>query len=434
MQTAKQLIENIDAGKYDDVFRVLYPHATDSKERYAGAIRSFTELFGENEEIRLFSVPGRTEVGGNHTDHQHGCVLAAGVDLDIIAVAAKNDSDEICIQSAGFPMDRVRIDELEPVEKENEKAIALIRGIAARFKQLGYKIGGFNAYTTSKVLKGSGLSSSAAFEVMVCTLLNSLYNDGKMDAVQKAIVSQYAENVFFNKPCGLMDQTACSVGGFVAIDFHDPKAPVVEKVDFDFASVDHSLCIVDTGGSHSDLTNEYAAIPAEMKAVANAMGKEVLRDVDEDAFYADIPALRQKVSDRAILRAIHFFHDNKRAISLRDALKKGDFEAFKQTITASGRSSLSFLQNVFAASSPQEQGLTLALAVTERILNGQGAFRVHGGGFAGTIQAFVPNALLDTYKREIEAIFGPDSCYVLSIRPYGGIEVTEDLTKTKEAE
>ena len=326
-------------------------------------------------------------------------------------------------------MDEIDLSVLTPQESENEHASALIRGVAARFKELGYAIGGFDAYTTSNVLKGSGLSSSAAFEVMICTLLNGLYNDGKMDAVEAAIVSQYAENVFFNKPCGLMDQVACSVSGFVGIDFNDTANPVIEKVDFDFAKVNHSLCIVDTGGSHSDLTNEYAAVPQEMKAVASFFGKEYLRQVDETEFYKNIPALREKVNDRAILRAIHFFADNKRAVTLKDLLKEGDFDGFLKTVKESGRSSLAYLQNVYAASAPQEQGLTLALAITERILGDRGGYRVHGGGFAGTIQAYVPNDMLDTYKSEMEKVFGENHCYVLSVRPVGGVEVDANLGK-----
>ncbi|MBQ2676378.1 MAG: galactokinase [Clostridia bacterium] len=397
-------------------------------QRYIDAALEFGSLFGDGD-IRVFSAPGRTEVGGNHTDHQKGCVLAAGVDLDIIAVAKKTDTNVIRIKSAGYDMDVIDLSILTPQKDEIEHAPALIRGVAARFKELGYEIGGFDAYTTSNVLKGSGLSSSAAFEVMVCTLLNHLYNDGKMDAVEAAIVSQYAENNFFMKPCGLMDQTACSVGGFVGIDFNDPANPVIEKVDFDFSAVNHSLCIVDTGGCHADLTNEYADIPAEMKQVAAFFGKEVLRQVNEEEFYKNIHKLRQNVSDRAVLRAIHFFGDNKRAVELKNALKNNDFEQFKSIIIKSGRSSLANLQNVFAASNPAEQGLTLALALTERILNGNGAFRVHGGGFAGTIQAFVPNEMLDEYKQQIESVFGDGSCHVLSIRPVGGVEITPELHK-----
>ena len=427
MFNAQGLKAELFSGKYDNTFKKLYPNNTNAAERYAYVVDKFVDKYGDSDGLRLFSAPGRTEVGGNHTDHQQGCVLAAGVDLDVIAVARKTDTGIIRIQSEGFAEDIIDLSILTPQEDEVEHAPALVRGVAARFKQLGYEIGGFDAYTTSNVLKGSGLSSSAAFEVLVCTLLNSLYNDEKMDSVEKAIVSQYAENEFFKKPCGLMDQMACSYGGFVGIDFDDPANPVIEKIDFDFQAVNHSLCIVDTGGCHADLTADYAGVPAEMKAVAAYFGKGILRDVNEDEFYMAIPKLRETVSDRAILRAIHFFNDNRRAVELKEKLKANDFDGFKQTILESGKSSLQCLQNVFAASNPSEQGLTLALTLTEKILEGKGAFRVHGGGFAGTIQAFVPNDILPTYKQKIERIFGEDKCYVLSIRPVGGVEVTPDL-------
>lgn len=427
MFNAQNLKSELFSGKYENTFKTLYPNQQNVAERYARCVDKFVNKYGDSDGLRLFSAPGRTEVGGNHTDHQQGCVLAAGVDLDVIAVARKTDTGIIRIQSEGFAEDIIDLSVLTPQEDEVEHAPALVRGVAARFKQLGYEIGGFDAYTTSNVLKGSGLSSSAAFEVLVCTLLNSLYNDEKMDSVEKAIVSQYAENEFFKKPCGLMDQMACSYGGFVGIDFDDPANPVIEKVDFDFKAVDHSLCIVDTGGCHADLTADYAGVPAEMKAVAAHFGKGILRDVDEDEFYMSIPKLRETVSDRAILRAIHFFNDNRRAVELKEKLKANDFDGFKQTILASGKSSLQCLQNVFAASNPGEQGLTLALTLTEKILGGKGAFRVHGGGFAGTIQAFVPNDILSTYKYEIEKVFGEGKCYVLSIRPVGGVEITPDL-------
>lgn len=427
MFNAAGLKAELSSGKYQETFKKLYPNSSNAAERYCYVVDKFVEKYGDSDGLRLFSAPGRTEVGGNHTDHQHGCVLAAGVDLDVIAVARKNDDGIIRIQSEGFAEDVIDLKILTPQAEETEHAPALVRGIAARFNELGYKIGGFDAYTTSNVLKGSGLSSSAAFEVLVCTLLNSLYNDEKMDSVEKAIVSQYAENVFFGKPCGLMDQMACSYGGFVGIDFNDPQKPIIEKVNFDFSAVNHSLCIVDTGGCHADLTPDYAAVPAEMKSVAKVLGKEVLRDVDEAEFYSNIPELREKTNDRAVLRAIHFFNDNRRAVTLKNLLKENDFEGFKKIIIESGRSSLQSLQNVYSSANPSEQGLTLALALTEKILNGKGAFRVHGGGFAGTIQAFVPNEILSTYKTEIEKVFGEGKCYVLSIRPVGGVEVTPNL-------
>lgn len=423
-----ELKGKINSGAFESTFKMLYPNTySAAAKRYCDAVDNFVQTFGDNDDIRLFSAPGRTEVGGNHTDHQHGCVLAASVDLDAVAVAKKNDDGVIRIMSEGFGMSEIDLSVLTPVEDEKESTKSLIRGVAARFKQLGYEIGGFDAYSVSNVLKGSGLSSSAAFEVLVCTLLNSLYNDEKMDSVEKAIVSQYAENEFFGKPCGLMDQMACSVGGFVSIDFLNHSNPSIEKVDFDFGSVNHSLCIVDTKGSHADLTDDYASIPKEMKQVAAFFGKEVLREVDENVFFANIPALREQVSDRSILRAIHFFDDNRRAVELKDALKVGDFDMFKGIIHKSGLSSFMNLQNVFSTSNPSEQGLSLALALAGKILGSDGAWRVHGGGFAGTIQAFVPNEKLDEFKTKMENVFGKGACYVLSIRPVGGVEVTEQL-------
>ena len=424
-----ELITKIKNGGYDESFTRLYGrNIVDVRKRYIENIENFNKLFGFKErtckrELIMFSAPGRTEIGGNHTDHQRGCVLAAAVSLDIIAVAAKNNDNIIRIKSAGHGMAQVDLSELEPLSNETGRSPALIRGIAARFKKIGYNIGGFDAHTTSDVLKGSGLSSSAAFEVAVCGLMNHLYNDGKMGDVETAIVSQYAENVYFNKPCGLMDQMACSVGGFVGIDFADPSDPVIEKVDFDFASSGHSLCIVDTGGSHADLTDEYASIPAEMKQIAAFFGKGFLRKVAENDFYANIGGLRKKCSDRAILRGMHFFADNARAVNEKTALQNGDFDEFLRLINESGLSSQSYLQNVFATSNPAEQGLSLALSLTARILNGRGAYRVHGGGFAGTIQAFVPDDLLNRYKSAIEKVFGNGACYVLSVRPVGGVKV-----------
>ncbi|MEG2125508.1 MAG: galactokinase family protein [Hydrogenoanaerobacterium sp.] len=392
-------------------------------ERYKKAVDEFVKLYGNAREVELFSAPGRTEVGGNHTDHQHGRVLAGSVNLDVIAVCSKNDEGVIRIKSEGYRMDEINLDDLSVQQKEINKAASLIRGTAARFLQKGYKLGGFDAYTTSDVLRGSGLSSSAAFEVLVGTMLNHSYNDGKISAVEIAQIGQYAENFYFGKPSGLMDQTASSVGGFVAIDFKDPENPIVEKVDYDFAKSGYTLCIVDTGGNHADLTCEYAAIPEEMKNVAAFFGKSVLRDVDTQAFYDKLPELRHETGDRAVLRAIHFFAENEKAKKEADALKAGDFNKFKKIVIASGESSFNCLQNVFTTQNVDEQGLSLALALTKKMLSARGAWRVHGGGFAGTIQAFVPNDMLADYKYYIEKVFGYGNCHVLSIRPVGGIKV-----------
>lgn len=413
----------IQKGAYNDVFSKIYTDVDAGVKRYAAACDSYCEIFGDAD-VELFSAPGRTEVGGNHTDHQLGCVLAGSVDLDVIAVAAKTDDGIIRIKSEGFPMDTIDTSVLVPQDVEKEKAASLIRGVCAGLSRLGYKVGGFTAYTTSNVFKGSGLSSSAAFEVLVGNIVSHLYNDGKVDAVTIAKVSQLAENEFFGKPSGLMDQMASSVGGFTAIDFGDKQNPIIEKVDFDIAAHDHCLCIVNTGGNHADLTNEYAAVPEEMRSVAKFFGQDALRKVKVADFYDHLSELRVSFGDRAVLRAIHFFDDNQRAVDEKTALQSGDFDAFLKLVRESGRSSFMYLQNVYACCAPQEQGLSLALALTDHILGERGAYRVHGGGFGGTIQAFVPNDMLDEYKSAIERVFGAGNCHVLNIRPFGGIKIS----------
>ena len=426
MANQQDLKAMLTSGALDERLRRVY--VTDSEveaqcARYAAVIDAFSELFSGERDIRLFSAPGRTEVGGNHTDHNHGRVLAAGINLDAIAAAAKNDDNVVRVKSEGYPMDVVDLSDLSVQPSELGHSPALVRGVCQGFLNYGYKIGGFDAATASRVLSGSGLSSSAAYEVLVGTMLNYLYNDGKVDAVTIAKIAQYAENEYFGKPCGLMDQTACSVGSFVTIDFNDPQNPEIEEVKFDFAACAHALCIVDTKGSHSDLTDEYAYIREEMESVAQYFGKKVLREVPEAEFYGEIASVRKRVGDRAVLRAMHFYADNARVLKEVDALRAGDFEAFKQYILESGNSSYMYNQNVFSVKKPQEQPVSLALAISQRVLAGRGAWRVHGGGFAGTIQAFVPLDLLDTYKSEIERVFGEDACYVLSIRPVGGAEI-----------
>ena len=403
----------------------IYPESAVAaqRERYEKSAEEFRSIFGDSDQLRYFSAPGRTEVGGNHTDHNHGKVLAASVNLDVIAVVEPTDDNIITIKSEGFPEDSVDISDLSVHEDEKNSSAALIRGVAAGFKNNGLNIGGFKAYTTSNVMKGSGLSSSAAFEVLIGNILSGIYNAGGISAVKIAQIAQYAENEYFGKPCGLMDQMACSVGGFVTIDFNDPKNPVIEEVDFDFAKCGHSLCIVDTKGSHSDLTDEYAAIRTEMESVAEFFGKKVLREVSEEEFKSKIRELRTAVGDRAILRAMHFYADNARVLKEVDALRGGDFETFKKYILESGASSYKYNQNVFSVKQPSVQPVSLALAVSESILKGRGAWRVHGGGFAGTIQAFVPNDLLKDYKSIMESIFGEGTCYVLYIRPVGGTEI-----------
>lgn len=393
------------------------------KSRYEAAEKSFEEIYGNSGNIKFFSAPGRTEVGGNHTDHNRGCVMAAAVGLDVIAVVSPCEGSVVSVKSEGFPEDVVDISDLEIKENEKNTSAALIRGVAAGFKNAGYNVCGFKAYTTSNVLKGSGLSSSAAFEVLIGTIFSHLCNEGKVSAVKIAQIAQYAENAYFGKPSGLMDQMASSVGGFITIDFKDTENPVIDSVAYDFASSGYNLCIVDTKGNHADLTPEYAAIPAEMKSVAKFFGKSELRDITKKQLIENIAEVRKVCGDRAVARAFHFFDDNERVGKEAAALRSGDIDSFLKLITESGNSSFKYLQNVFAVKSPEEQGLVMGLYISENILNGRGAVRVHGGGFAGTIQAFVPTDLLDAYSEAMEKVFGKGSCYKLYIRPVGGTAV-----------
>ncbi len=392
-------------------------------ERYEKIREGFAETFGDAEGAVFFSAPGRTEIGGNHTDHNHGHVLAAAIDLDIVGMARKAEGNTAWLRSLEYPrMDQVELSQLDP-RRENSGSQAVIRGVCARCKELGYRIGGFQCYTQTRVLKGSGLSSSAAFEILVVTVISHLFNDGIIDPVEAAKIAQYAENVYFGKPSGLLDQMAASVGSVTAMDFGDPEKPVIRKVEFDLNAYKHALCVVDTGGNHADLTHEYAAIPQEMKAVAAQFGKSCLREVDEKEFYGSLKSLRAALGDRAVLRAMHFFDDDRLAREEARALENGSFEDFLKMVNESGRSSYQRLQNVFACSAPREQGISLALAVSQRLLQGRGACRVHGGGFAGTIQAYVPLDLLDGYRQGIEKVFGQGSCYALTVRGCGGVKV-----------
>ena len=388
----------------------------------------FAAAFGGTPE-RYFSAPGRTEIGGNHTDHQRGRVLAAAVNLDTRAAVRVNGTDTIRILSKGYPMSQVELSCLTPVESEINSTPALIRGVAARFAQLGCQVRGFDAYCESTVLPGSGLSSSAAYEVLIGTIINGLFFDGTVSQPEIAQIGQYAENVFFGKPCGLMDQMASAVGNLVTIDFLDKDHPVIEPVDFDFASCGHALCIIDSQASHADLTDEYAAIPGELKAVCAHFGKDVLSQIPEADFYAQIPALRKECGDRAVLRAIHFYQENARVPKQVAALKAGDFDAFLALVKQSGYSSYMYLQNVIPAGYKAHQDVAVSLALCEHYLNGRGAYRVHGGGFAGTVQAFVPFDLLDTFKTGIDAVLGDGACHVLSIRPQGGVEMETENEK-----
>lgn len=398
----------------------------EQRKRYEDACVEFIKIYKEKP-TRFFSAPGRTEVSGNHTDHNHGKVIAAAVDLDIIACVCPIDEPVVYLKSEGFPEDKVDLSDLSVRENEKNTSAALIRGVAKGLIDRGYKIGGFKAYTTSDVLKGSGLSSSAAFEVLIGTILNELYNAHHIaNPIEIAQIAQYAENVYFGKPSGLMDQMASSFGGFISIDFADTDEPEIDCLMFDLAKHNFSLCIVDTKGNHADLTPEYAAIPNEMKSVAKFFGKEYLREITKDDVLSNIAALREKCGDRAILRALHFFDENERVAELCHFIDTDNFEWFLNYINASGNSSYKYLQNVFASSVPDEQGVSLALNVIERLLDGEGAHRVHGGGFAGTVQAFVPNRILDKFKAGVEAVFGEGSCYVLNVRSVGGTEVLFD--------
>lgn len=392
------------------------------EKRIEGLLKSFHELFGEAKPV-IYSAPGRTEIGGNHTDHQRGKVLAGSVNVDILAAAAENGSGIVRVKSEGYDMFQVDLGTLEPVETEQGTTAALVRGICSEAKDRGYEVRGFDACVTSQVMQGSGLSSSAAFEVLIGAVVNGLFCNEELDATELAIMGQAAENRFFGKPCGLMDQMASAWGGIIAIDFRDPAKPEVHPVDFDFASACHSLCMIDVGADHASLTHEYAAIPAEMKKISAHFGKDVLREVDEAEFFAAIPALRREAGDRAVLRAIHIFQENRRVEELCRALEAGDFDSFLQTVRRSGQSSWMYLQNVIVTGSIQEQSAALALALCDSILGKRGAYRIHGGGFGGTVQAFVPDDMLEEFRQKVEAVFGPGSCHVMKIRNRGFMKV-----------
>ena len=397
-------------------------HAGKQKERFLHTLKRFVEVYGDGD-LQIYSAPGRSELAGNHTDHQHGEVLAASINRDAIAIVKKSEDGLIRLISDNY--DEVQIDSRDTAKHAEEEGTtaALIRGVLAGLKEHGKQVGGFTAVVTSDVLIGAGLSSSAAFETLIGVIESGLYNNGQVSAVEIAIIGQYAENVYFGKPCGLMDQMACSVGSLVHIDFRDPADPQIEQLSFDFAAKGYCLCITDTKGSHADLTADYAAVPSEMKQAAAFFGKEVLRDVDEDSFMSAIPALRDKCGDRAVLRALHFYDENRRVREDVAALKCADFERFLQGVNASGASSFCYLQNVYTNHDVDHQNISLALCLAQKVLQGEGAVRVHGGGFAGTMQAWVPRTRLDAYRSTMDAVFGEGACEVLAIRPCGGIRV-----------
>lgn len=420
MNTTRSMLES---GAFDESLLRLYGDSVQAqKVKYGALIDAFADAFGYGDSMQLFSAPGRSEIGGNHTDHQLGRVLAAAVTMDTRAVVVPRSDQVVRIHSKGYTPLCVSLDRLEPEEGEQNESGALVRGIAQRFVQTGRKVGGFDAVTASDVPKGSGLSSSAAFSILVCTIFSELYNDGGVSPVEQALFSKYAENKHFGKPSGLMDQLACAVGGFIAIDFEKPEEPKIERIECDLSALGYAICIVNCGGSHSDLTPEYAAVTKEMGDVARYFGKTVLREVDEYAFYAELGALRKTVSDRAIVRAMHFFGDNARVPLQAEALRNRDVESFRRLMNESGRSSFMLLQNV-CPTNPQERGLSLALALSERLLGDRGAWRVHGGGFAGTIQALVPLDQVEAYQAQMERVFGLGCCYRFAVRPVGGIRI-----------
>ncbi|MGL5255581.1 MAG: galactokinase [Proteocatella sp.] len=421
-----ELKNAIVSTKFDDNFNKLYSSNSSNinkqKKRYINLLDTYLDTFGNHDNIHLLSAPGRTELGGNHTDHQHGCILAAAVNLDMIAVCSPNNSSFIKISSDGFAFEELDISDTEVNPSEFGTSKSLIRGICAKIKALGFNIGGFDACITSDVLTGSGLSSSAAFEILIGIILNSLFCDSKISNIQLAKIGQFAENVYFDKPCGLMDQMTSAVGGIVFIDFKDAENPIVEKINFDFLSTNHALCIIDTGGSHADLTDEYAAIPFEMKAIANFFDKNVLREISKNEFFSNIAKLRGICGDRAVLRTLHFFEDNKRASSQKNSLLENNWDRFLKLSRESGHSSFEYLQNVYTPSDVKIQPVSISLAICQHYLGKKGSFRVHGGGFAGTIQAFVPIDMLTDFKVHIESVLGANKCHVLSIRSYGGVD------------
>ena len=432
MRSCTDLLQSLRAGEHDKTLAALY--ALDStqnsldraRDRACHVVQALTDTFSPAQDApaALFSGPGRTEIGGNHTDHQHGHVLCGSVDLDMLACAALNGSGTIHICSEGYPPLEIGLDSLLPRKEEKNTSAALVRGVAAKVQELGFTLSGFDAYVTSTVLSGSGLSSSAAYEVLVGNILNHFFCGGALSPIQIAQIGQYAENIYFGKPSGLMDQMGSSVGGAVAIDFDDPSAPVVTRADYDFSQSGHTLCIVDTCSSHGDLTGDYAAITQEMGAVAAHFGKAVLRDVPEADFRAALPALRRECGDRAVLRAMHFYADDRRAAQEAAALSQGDFkERFLNMVNASGLSSSLHLQNTWSISDPRQQAVPMCIARGSELLDGMGAIRVHGGGFAGTIQAWVPEEYLQVFKSGMEELLGEGKCHVLRIRPQGGCVV-----------
>ena len=416
----QELSDGVHAARLASLYCCAPAETASEAARYAAVLDGLEKTFGSHAEAGLYSAPGRTEIGGNHTDHQHGRVLAGSVNIDMIAAAAPNDKNQLRVQSEGYDLCVIDLNDLEARKEEENTTAALLRGECAAFTQRGAKLAGLDVYVSSNVPKGSGVSSSAAFEVLIGVILNDCFMTEKVSPIAIAQIGQWAENVYFGKPCGLMDQMASSVGNIITIDFADPAHPDVEPVQVDFSKAGLALCILDSCADHADLTDEYAAVPAECRAVAAVCGGEVLRDVPFDTFLAKLPECRRQCGDRAVLRAFHFYADNDRVPQQVAALRSGDFDAFLQLVTASGDSSWEYLQNVIPAGYKEHQEMGVTIAAAKHYLQGKGAVRVHGGGFAGTAQAFVPVDMLADFKSHMEAILGEGRCHVLSIRPEGG--------------
>lgn len=419
-------IEKISSDSFNKIFNELYGNSQEiynqQKTRYIDALTSFSAIFPKKTDINVYSAPGRTEIGGNHTDHQHGAILAGAVNLDTIAVVSFHDEGVIRVHSKGYAPFEIDMGNLSP-EKCDSGTALIIKGVLSKYKELGVVASGFDMYCTSDVLSGGGISSSASFEILICTIINEHYNNGKSSSFEMAQIGHFAENKFFGKKCGLLDQTVASFGGLVSIDFGDPKKPIVEKINFDFDKYEYTLCITDTKSNHENLTDEYDAIGDEMRNVASYFDCKVLNEVNVDSFYENIPELRKLYGDRAVLRSMHYFNETKRAKDEAEVLKNGDINRFIQLVNESGESSANLLQNLYSCRTPSNQEIPLALALSKKVLKNEGAARVHGGGFAGTIQAFVPNHLLDEYIAAMEKIFGEGACMKLRIRPYGGVEI-----------
>jgi len=430
MYTLSQLLQALESGQCDVPLAAVYttPGLPRARDRALHVARALADTYAPGGPAALFSGPGRTELGGNHTDHQHGHVLCASVDMDMLACAAPNGLNVIRVQSEGYPALEVDLSDLSPQPHEANGSAALVRGVAAGIAQRGFQVKGFDACAVSSVLSGSGLSSSAAYEILIGNIINHFFCGGNLDAVELAKIGQYAENVYFGKPCGLEDQMGASIGGAAAIDFADPADPVVKRVDYDFSKSGHVLCIIDSGSCHADLTDDYAAVTREMGAVAAHFGRNFLREVPEADFRAALPALRRECGDRAVLRALHYYTDDRRAVQEAEALERGDFPAFLALVNASGLSSSLQLQNTWSIADPRQQAIPLVLALGRELLGGDGAIRVHGGGFAGTVQAFVPQDKLEGFRTGMEALLGPGMCHVLRIRPQGGCVVAGSMS------